>query len=187
MKHKLFYTLGTIVLIMITFATSNAQVLPQAPPQQVPLQTPGPYYATPSWSQKLPSSTRFVILSDWGGAAVLDKETGLVWQRSPSTTKVNMDLAEIACYRLKVGNRMGWRLPTYPELSSLVDTSVQTTPKLPLGHPFINVQSSEDYWTLTFATRILFWGFNFSLGDTASSDTTMLFWCVRGGQGVGYR
>src|SRR5215471_2507098 len=46
----------------------------------------GPYYATPSWDQQLPAATRFVVLSNWGGAAVLDRETGFVWEHSPSGT-----------------------------------------------------------------------------------------------------
>lgn len=44
----------------------------------------GPYYATPSWDQTLPSNTRFIVLSNFGGQAVLDRETGLVWEKSPS-------------------------------------------------------------------------------------------------------
>ena len=40
----------------------------------------GPYYATPSWDQT-PSSTRFVVLSNWNNEAVLDRETGLVWEK----------------------------------------------------------------------------------------------------------
>ena len=46
----------------------------------------GPYYAIPAWDQSLPASTRFVVLTNWGQQAVLDKETGLVWERSPATT-----------------------------------------------------------------------------------------------------
>ena len=43
----------------------------------------GPYYATPSWDQTLPSNTRFIVLSNMNSAAVLDRETGLVWERAP--------------------------------------------------------------------------------------------------------
>jgi hypothetical protein len=38
----------------------------------------GPYYPTPSWDQKLPAATRFVVLTNWNREAVLDRETGLV-------------------------------------------------------------------------------------------------------------
>jgi hypothetical protein len=49
---------------------------------------PGPYYAKPSWDQKLDCTTpancpRFVVLELRPHAAVLDRETGLVWERSP--------------------------------------------------------------------------------------------------------
>src|SRR5215470_9380827 len=39
----------------------------------------------PAWSQKLPAAQRFEVVLD--GAAVLDHETGLVWEKSPSTVK----------------------------------------------------------------------------------------------------
>lgn len=44
----------------------------------------GSYYPTPSWDQTLPASTRFTVLSNFAGAAVLDRNTGLVWEKSPS-------------------------------------------------------------------------------------------------------
>ena len=81
MKHKLFFTLALMVLAWVGFAASPAGAATAA----------GPYYATPSWDQQLPASTRFVVLSNWidaahpsGGAAVLDRETGLVWEQSPT-------------------------------------------------------------------------------------------------------
>ena len=45
----------------------------------------GPYYATPSWDQTLPANTRFIVLANFDNQAVLDRETGLVWHRAPST------------------------------------------------------------------------------------------------------
>ena len=38
----------------------------------------GPYYAMPSWDQTLPAATRFIVLTNMGSEAVLDRETGLV-------------------------------------------------------------------------------------------------------------
>jgi PEP-CTERM motif len=48
----------------------------------------GPYYATPAWDQTLPCSApnncpRFIVLSNMNSEAVLDRESGLVWERSP--------------------------------------------------------------------------------------------------------
>ena len=42
----------------------------------------------PTWSQKLPAAQRFTIVLD--GEAVLDKETGLVWEKSPDATLENL-------------------------------------------------------------------------------------------------
>jgi hypothetical protein len=48
---------------------------------------PGPYYALPSWDQQLPASTRWITLTNWSSAAVLDRETGLVsGSRTPAPT-----------------------------------------------------------------------------------------------------
>src|SRR3984893_6524811 len=87
-------------------------------------QTSGPYYATPSWDQKLVYFQRFICVTDWNNEAVLDKETGLVWQRSPlvhNGAGVNFVDAVRACYNADTGARMGWRLPTPEELTSLID------------------------------------------------------------------
>src|SRR5258706_8664700 len=134
MKHKLFRSLALMVLAWLGFAANPAGAATTAA---------GPYYANPSWDQTLPASTRFIMLSNMNGEAVLDRETGLVWEQSPSASQFTWELAQIHCNSLRTGGRLGWRLPTLQELASLVDTSVSPPgPTLPSGHPFSNVQSS---------------------------------------------
>ena len=82
---------------------------------------------------------------------VLDKETGLVWARNAGMAEKGKWLdAVFYCRNVKLGNRMGWRLPTVEELSSLVDPSQATEmPALPSGHPFVHVSIDYNYWTST--------------------------------------
>jgi hypothetical protein len=142
----------------------------------------GPYYATPSWDQTLPASTRFIVLSNFNGEAVLDRETGLVWERSPSTIQRNWLNAQDSCPSREVGGRLGWRLPTVQELASLADRT-QSDPTLPAGHPF-DVQSSF-YWSATPSAAHSgdAWVVYFGDGDvfTSSPANTLYVWCVRGG------
>jgi hypothetical protein len=125
------------------------------------------------------------VLSNWGSNAVLDRETGLVWERSPITSIINWAAAQLHCNALAIGDRIGWRLPTLQELASLVDRS-QSFPALPPGHPFNNVQFS-DYWSATTSTFGSFaWVVAFNNGDvsTFAKGGSIFVWCVRGGQGV---
>jgi hypothetical protein len=152
----------------------------------------GPYYATPAWDQTLPSDTRFIILSNFNGAAVLDRNTGLVWERSPGDTNndnqidendlITWPTARINCVNKTVGGQRGWRLPSFPELASLMDPSA-TNPSLPAGHPFQNIPTQAVYLTATTdktdATKA--W-LVFSFNDTVFSgqkDVTNSVWCVR--------
>jgi hypothetical protein len=176
MKHALFHTLGFGLLLTVALVVSPAQAQTTAP---------GPYYATPSWDQQLPASTRFIVLSNWGSAAVLDRETGLVWEKSPSADTVNWFTAQYRCKGLTTGNRKGWRLPTIEELSSLVDPSL--SPSLPSGHPF-DLTSYFFRWSASTVAGQgdVAWGVYFANGVAAVNPkpTECLFWCVRGGQGV---
>ena len=181
--RKLWLT-GALVLLGTVAVTTLA-----------PAQTTsnGPYYATPSWDQQLPASTRFIVLLNWGSAAVLDRETGLVWEKSPSASRPTWIDAQTQCYRLTTGGRLGWRLPTIPELASLMDPSVPSPgPTLPAGHPFINVQVGEfaAYWsanTSSFNTPFLALAAEFGGGlrvEEFAKTNGNFVWCVRGGQGV---
>ena len=98
---------------------------------------------TKNWDKKLPNTSRFTVLTDFGGAAVRDNETGLVWEQSPEAKTENWSGARFHCTRLTTGGRKGWRLPSVHELASLVDPSVAPGPTLPAGHPFTNVQPAH--------------------------------------------
>ena len=83
----------------------------------------GPYFPEPAWDRKLPASSRFYVLTNWNNEAVLDKETGLVWERSPAQTG-SWTAARSLCAALTTGNRRGWRLPSFHELPSLIQPNV---------------------------------------------------------------
>ena len=152
----------------------------------------GPYYATPSWDQTLPAATRFIVLTNMNSDAVLDRETGLVWEKVPSSAlPSNWFNAYGHCVTLNLGGRKGWRLPTIQELASLVDPS-QVNPALPSGHPFTVPSFIVAYWsatTIAFNTNSA-WavGFNAPGSDgvvgSVLKDEPASPWCVRGGSAV---
>src|SRR5258706_10011688 len=101
MNHRLFCTVGLAASALVGFTANPAGGATTAA---------GPYYANPSWDQQLPASTRFVVLSNWidaahpsGGAAVLDRETGLVWEQSPDATQARWPVAQFVCLNKNVG------------------------------------------------------------------------------------
>lgn len=175
MKHTLGRILGLLVLgAFAIVAPEGAQAVTST----------GPYYATPSWDQKLPAATRFVVLIDWNNEAVLDRETGLVWETSPDGTLTNHRDAQDECIAKSVGNRKGWRLPFIHELASLVNTT-QSLPALSPGHPF-TVSINQSYWTATkladfpsFA-RVVEFAFGLTPFRPKATPTSSV-WCVRGG------
>ena len=62
------------------------------------------YHATPSWDQTLPAATRFIVLSNFGGQAVLDRETGLVWERQITFRNISNRLSWTDAIRRCRGN-----------------------------------------------------------------------------------
>ena len=177
MKKPLKLTVGFLVLCALAALAGPARA-----------DSPGPYYATPSWDQTLPSTTRFIVLSNFSSAAVLDRETGLVWEKSPDTNTFqwSTSAATIACANKSVGGRKGWRLPSINELASLIDPSVPIPgPTLPAGHPFTNVQSDAVYWSATtnasFDSSAWIVGFGDGNVNTGAKTVANPVWCVRGG------
>lgn len=156
-----------------------------------------------SWDKQINNAGRFKVLSPFGNAAVLDQETGLVWERSPSTAlnpwaPRDPDTAHIVCAVKAVGGRYGWRLPTIQELASLLDAT-QFRPPLPAGHPFVLSADQQigQFWSATTASTDVLsansaWFVDFHVLDPLSfvlygagdKDTKRYAWCVRGGSGI---
>ena len=162
--------LGLVALLGHAAAGSGgAQVEQQATPQAI-LNAVSNVQTTvgnipPAWSQLLPVAERFVAAL--GGAAALDKETGLAWELAPASNPspilgVPWHTAVALCHRTSVGNRNGWRLPTLQELQSLVDPT-------------------QDGLALFGARGAVF---SWHKGNSEASGALPLrSWCVRGGHG----
>jgi hypothetical protein len=112
-----------LLLTIVALAMSQAGPLePSAPP--------GPTMKTldeipPTWSQILPDERRYVLALE--GAGVLDKETGLVWERGPKFVLDPQGFSWASAFTYCVtkttgsgpSHRGGWRLPSIEERASL--------------------------------------------------------------------
>jgi hypothetical protein len=159
----------------------------------------------PAWSRKLDStggcnSARFTCVlptvAEVTGAAVLDHETGLVWQRTPISALTNWAGSVQFCGSTIYAGRMGWRAPAYSELSSLLDPSVVAPQvSLPLGNPFTLGAGSKSFWasddntaawTATAHPSVSFLGSAPGLsggGQGTVYNADLRYWCVRSGAG----
>jgi hypothetical protein len=143
----------------------------------------------PAWDQQFPDgSSRFVCLSDWGNAAVLDQETGLVWERAPRLKNILVWIDALSfCHTHAIANRFGWRLPTVEEMSSLLDPG-QPNVALPPGHPFVGIAAGELFWTASTIESNTTEAYYIAIGQgvvgPVTKDTALQLWCVRGGSGA---
>jgi hypothetical protein len=140
---------------------------------------------TQAWSGLLPNTRRFTVVMN--NLAVLDNETGLVWQRNLGNVDVLDENNIMACVAQNTGGRYGWRLPTIAELRSVLDPA-QTNPALPLGHPFTVPMPPPTYWTNTRINTV--YRVYVSLNDGTVTPTNLngqnhKLWCVRGGDSTG--
>jgi len=159
---------------------------------------PAPHYTLPSWDQTLSAKKRFDLVmpvEDLGPQAVLDRETGLVWQMTPHDgSEFEWEQARSFCLNQNTGSRMGWRLPAIEELSTLVDLSTAPPdPALPTDHPFdlgddfpAFWSTNEDRGNMSYGLVVIF-GPDYEgavPGIRAVLKTGKLrSWCVRGAAG----
>lgn len=139
----------------------------------------------PLWDDRIDGTNRFKVLGKFDNEAVLDKETGLVWERSPAQEGFTWSSAHYHCNTILVGNRQGWRLPTLQELKSLYDP---TYPYLPANHPFEFVGPGAHFWSATTDAEDYNRGWIAFFTSAASALTGPksgghYVWCVRGGSG----
>jgi hypothetical protein len=182
MKHKLMHAFGFAATGMLALAVSSARA-----------DAVGPYYASPSWDQTIAASTRFVVLSNLNSDVVLDRETGLVWEKAPSADTSTLNNAWKHCLHLQKGGRMGWRLPKSDELFSLLDPTqisnvISRPAALPVGHPFVGTGGNPNYWTTDQDAppfnnngNLVYVAADGGVIQTADSNYNLVrAWCVRG-------
>ena len=186
MKSRLLFVVA-IALLVVALSAMSAPAGDLNPPG-----TPAPTMKTldqipPTWDQVIPDAAdRFKLVM--GGAAVLDKETGLVWEKVLQQYNLAWGEAVFVCYQRLVGGRTGWRLPAVEEIFSLIDVT-HTFPALPPGHPFILPPAYSSVWSASTDAfdSSLAWSVDLFAGmlvaGNKSSGPARLAWCVRGGRG----
>jgi hypothetical protein len=177
-RSYLTYVLGTLVIgatLILTAPVGAENSLTNDPSTQPHLK---------SWSNKISSAKRFVVLADFNNEAVLDRETGLVWEQALELTTHAWGNATWYCANKIVGGTVGWRLPSVVELKSVHDLSVPV--------PYINgvfssngILSANNWWSATTS------GINDGdawivdvnggrVNGNSKSNGQGLAWCVRG-------
>jgi len=186
-RKKLVSIVSVILLIAAAFVLPVGAESPKASLEQILdlLRSFGD--VSTSWSRALPAADRFEVLADFNNEAVLDRNTGLVWQRTPDNVGRPVWSASYYCLDANIGGQKGWRLPNITELTSLVDPSVTTEPMLPAGAPF-EFNRHVFFWsgTMRHGFTDLVWSVNFRLGivDDAEFPLNLSTLCVRGGPAV---
>ncbi|MEK7760687.1 MAG: DUF1566 domain-containing protein [Nitrospirota bacterium] len=145
-----------------------------------------------SWDGKIPNANqRFKVLPEFNNEAVLDKETGLVWEQTARDDHYHWGDAQLVCTQQTTGGRKAWRLPSVHELASLLDPSVSQPLGLPLGHPFTipNLGVSQ-FWSATSYAAAPDFAWEVTIGTTSvgtagKQNNIRRAWCVRGGQNHG--
>jgi hypothetical protein len=183
---SIIFTLVALLLFLPVISIAGS-LEPSGPPEatmktldQIP----------PTWSQKLQCDTtacpRFELVMN--GDAVLDKETGLVWEKSPRNYQGDWWVAQWQCWASYTGGRRGWRLPTISELDSLYEHCDNWPYALPCGHPFINLKGG--YWSSTTwffdSNQAIYFHPVVTFEVTLKSTDVLYNWCVRGGTGSHY-
>ena len=161
-----------------------------------PPATPGSTMQTldelpPAWFKEISGAARFDTTRAQADGYVLDRETGLGWEKVPDTTTRDLwDTVEHCYLRTvggEVGQSLGWRLPTAMELGTLIEPMAGGAPYLPTGHPFTGI--SGKFWTATrevnSSASFYYWDSDFGIikGPVITYGINGRGWCVRTASG----
>jgi hypothetical protein len=147
-------------------------------PVTVRLDVPGSSRSAETATFTIDPGPAFVLNPRWkivfGGAGVLDRETGLVWERVfPSSEESPVEyFASDSCRYRRTGARLGWRLPTASEVGMLFDTpkdqfdATNNPGGLPSGHPFFILKPDALFWVSDRQTR-------WARGNQAETEETV--------------
>ena len=96
----------SIGLVRLVFMTGSAGAVP-------PVKGDALAGVIQNWDKNFPSASRFTVLAAFGGAAVRDNNTGLVWEWAPDATTFAWVPATFYCVRKNVGAREGGGCPRW--------------------------------------------------------------------------
>lgn len=121
------------------------------------------------------SNPRFQVVGD----EVKDVQTGRVWART-GAAQGTWYAARLTC-RAKGA---AWRLATQGELMGLIDAGAPESPKLPVGHPFVNAWAPYDVnplWTLDSVSATVARGVRLADGSALEMAKAEVHggWCVK--------
>jgi hypothetical protein len=85
--------------------------------------------------------------TDNGDGTVTDNVTALMWQQTPPVAMYTWDEAMAYCPTLTLGGHDDWRLPSFIELYSLVDT--EGSPPVPNVAYFRSSLMESTFWSST--------------------------------------
>ena len=127
--------------------------------------------AKSKWYNHNNKTKRFKVIND--GTEVIDKETGLVWEREPGTGERGFDKSKTYCFEREVDGRKVMRAPTVTELASLIDKD-ESDPALPPGIPIdlgdITCSGCSRFWTTTPEAGEVDKGLTVIFGTPSSGD-----------------
>ena len=178
------------VIVSAVFGAVLVSALASADAQE------GQLFPLRAWDRQFADArVRYAELRGWHKEAVLDRETGLVWQRSPIDLALTWTAALAACRTTAIGGRYGWRAPQEEELASVGEAAkgAGTPPIIPDGAPFIGV-SGVAFWTATTEEAVTSDAYVIVFGTTSTESAGVIaaegktaqhgIWCVRGAIGA---